>query len=380
MYSIEYLTIKNINRDIVGICDNFSSVIWESVYNGVGVFEIYAEATEQNKEILAQNNFVTRADRPRDVGIIENVIYEYDMADALMIKATGRFAKSILDRRIIYNLVQVYIIDNYYMAKPVVMTGKVELICRSLLNSCIINPTDQNRKISFVKLGALRNLPAYVINEDGSSQTTYGNLLEITDGFLKDVNYSAYMSLADDGNLYYNVFAGVDRTATIIFSQDFDNLIKSNYQKNNQTLKTIGLIGGSGEGTDRKYTFYNAVANQTGINRREVFIDGSSIKQETGEQDDEGDPIYFSASEYKPMLQSFAKTEIKNKYTILESYTGEIDITANDYKLGVDYNVGDIVRLQDKVLNIALNQRIYKATEVQDSNGYNVTISFDSGQ
>ena len=149
MYSIEDLTIRDQNRDIIGICDNFSSVIWESVYFGVGVFEIYAEATEQNKQILKEDYFVTRADRPRDVGIIENIIYEYDMAGALMIKATGRFAKSILDRRLIYNLVQVYIIENYYMAKPVVMTGKVEAICRSLVNSCMINPTDQNRKISF---------------------------------------------------------------------------------------------------------------------------------------------------------------------------------------------------------------------------------------
>lgn len=377
MYSIEYLTIKNQNRDIAGICDNFSSVIWEPVYNGVGVFEIYAAATEQNKEILKEDYFVSRADRPRDVGIIENILYEYDMSGALMIKATGRFAKSILDRRLIYDILQYPGTPHLYRARPVVMTGKVEVVCRNLVNKCIINPTDTNRKINFVKLGALQNLPAYITNVDESSQTTYGNLLDITDGFLNDVNYSAYISLDDDGNLIYNVFAGADKTETIIFSQDFDNLIKSSYQKNKQAFKTFGLVGGSGTGTARLYSDFESVSNQTGINRRETFIDGSSISREY-ENNDQTE--YYSGATYRGMLQQFAKTELKNKYIIVENYTGEIDITANDYKLGVDYNVGDIVRLQDKVLNIALNQRIYKATEVQDENGYKITISFDPGQ
>lgn len=372
---IEYVIVRAANtRRAIGVIDNFTSIIWESVYFGVGTFEIYAPMTKQNLYSLLIGNYVTRNNRPRDVGIIENVNTEYDNNGALMIIASGRFAKSILDRRLIYKDFQFPYTDLYRLT-PVVFTGKCEVACRNAVDFNIINPTDRNRKIDFIKLGQLKNLPGYITNADGSSQTTYGNLLEITDGFLKDCNYSAYMSLDENGNLLYNVYEGVDRSATIRFSQELDNLIKSNYNRNEQGYKNFCLIGGSGEGLTRLYSKYTPISNNAGINRREIFVDANDISREY--TDDNNETHEYTAPVYASMLQTKGKTDLKN-HAFIETYNGEIDITANNYVLGVDYNVGDIVYLQDNVLNYNQQQRIYKATEVQDENGYNITISFDS--
>ena len=46
--AIEYVEIRDESRNIVGIIDTAQSIIWHSVYNGVGDFEIYAQATEKH--------------------------------------------------------------------------------------------------------------------------------------------------------------------------------------------------------------------------------------------------------------------------------------------------------------------------------------------
>lgn len=38
---IEYLEVRNSNREIIGILDDFQSVIWETSYYSTGAFEVY---------------------------------------------------------------------------------------------------------------------------------------------------------------------------------------------------------------------------------------------------------------------------------------------------------------------------------------------------
>lgn len=60
---IDYVEIRSgISRKLIGIVDTAKSLIWETVYYGVGSFEIYVEATEKNIELLSVGNLVTRID------------------------------------------------------------------------------------------------------------------------------------------------------------------------------------------------------------------------------------------------------------------------------------------------------------------------------
>ena len=42
--AIEYVEIRNTNAEVIGIIDAAQSIIWHSVYFGVGDFEIYTKA------------------------------------------------------------------------------------------------------------------------------------------------------------------------------------------------------------------------------------------------------------------------------------------------------------------------------------------------
>ena len=70
--SIEYVEIRDESTTLRGIVDTAQSIIWHSVYFGVGDFEIYVKASPELVELLQVGNLVTRPD-DLEVGIIDTL-------------------------------------------------------------------------------------------------------------------------------------------------------------------------------------------------------------------------------------------------------------------------------------------------------------------
>ena len=371
--AIDFLEIRDKSRAVVGIMDTAKSVIWNIEYYGVGDFEIYTPFTAESSALLVVGNYVTRQNE-RNVGIIERVNVTYNEIDGRMIVATGTFAKSLLARRLIYNL-------SGKSISPVEIRGNVENSVRGLVNSNIIAAKDEARNVDFIELGDLSGLSAVIVDKNGNAtqkQTSYSNLREYTDEVLQEVKAGAYMAIdRATQKLRYTVFAGADRSASntagndpLIFSQDFDNLISTDYEYDETTHKNTALIGGAGEGTER---YFELLTDGTrGIDRKEVFVDASD--QSRTYKDGETD-IEYSADVYSQMIISKAKQEL-TQYEAFEAMSGSMDIANSGLTFGVDYYVGDIITVQDVGIGKYMNARIIKATEVQDDNGYNISVEF----
>ena len=372
---IEYVEIRNANRDLIGIIDNAESIIWESAFYGTGQFEIYVQVTSLTVQLLQVGNYVTR---PNDVnvGIIENLNITWTQESGRMIIASGRFAKSLLDRRLIYRLTGTSI-------QPTTSSGLVEVAVRKLVNDNIIASTIAARNIPFIRLGTLQNIKKRILSEtgeDGRVQTSYGGLLEHTDSLLQEYFLGAYMSLdRNTKNLLYNVIEGKDLSignaagnAPIIFSQDFDNLLSSDYQYQTAALKTTALIGGAGEGTERFCVMIGDA--ESGLSRREVFVDASSQSKTYKEEGAEEEKTYTDA-EYSDLLKAHGQQNIA-QLQIVETFNGDVDVMNSDKVFGKDFWIGDIITIQDTQLSAYINTRILTATEVQDANGYKLAISY----
>lgn len=369
--AIEYVEIRDESRNIVGIIDTAQSIIWHSVYNGVGDFEIYAQATEKHIGLLVAGNYVTRLDNA-EIGIIEHIAVSFDVQSGRMITATGRFAKSILDRRHIYNL-------SGKTNKATVFSGNVEAAARKLVSDNAISCSfDERRNIPILELGELANLPDIIVDENGnaaSKQVSYDNLLTYTDSLLAEYKQAAMVVLDDDSKqLQYIVYKGADRSTDnadgnepIIFSQEFDNLNESEYTYDTTQEKTAALIGGEGDGIDR---FYSLIAGEeNGLARRETWVDASSVSMKYKDEQDE-EKTYTDA-EYKQMLDTLAKQELAPLVRI-ETFSGSIDITDGQFILNKDFALGDIVTVQDNLIGKYINARVYETLETQDENGYTV--------
>jgi hypothetical protein len=374
---IEYVEIRNAATDLIGYIDTAQSIIWHSVYFGVGDFEIYTKATPQALALLKRLNYVTRPNEI-EIGIIESVRVVNDKINGKMITAAGRFAKSILAHRIIYNL-------SGTVNKATVLRGNVETNIRKVVtNNAISCPFDNKRNISILELGAAAGLPAIIVDENGEAtqkQVSYDNLLEYTDKVLQEYGLAATVILdAERKKLQYIVYAGIDRSVDnktdalpVIFSQEFDNLISSEYAYNTTPFKNTALIGGEGEGTARFYALLAGGAQ--GLTRREIFVDAASISK-TYKDENEVEHTYTNA-EYAAVLKQQGKKELA-PLKVEESFFGVLDIINGNYVYNRDFFLGDIVTIQDNELQKYINARITEVTEVQDENGYTVEAIYQS--
>jgi hypothetical protein len=372
---IDQVYIRNQNRAVIGIIDAAESIIWEQQYYDTGNFEVYCHASSINQQLLQLGNYVTRTDN-ENIGIIESVEIKFEVENGLMITASGRFAKSILDRRLIYNI-------SGHTIYPIVFSGNLETAVRNLVSSNIINATDSSRNINFIELGTVAGITDIITSNTGESadkQTSYANLLSYTDNLLREYHHGAKMILDESTKkLQYAVYTGMNRSNgntdgnnPIVFSQDFDNLISSDYQISNMEWKNAALIGGQGEGTER-FCVLMVDSTQTGINRREVFIDSSSQSKTYKNNSDQ--EVEYTDSEYTQLLITDAMQKI-SEFKEIESFSGEIDITNSIYKFNRDFYLGDLVTIQDNQIGVYQTVRIIKATEVQDDNGYILSVEF----
>lgn len=391
---IDYIEARDKDsREVIGIVDTAKSIIWKSLYYGVGEFEIYVSATLANVEMLAENNYVTRPDND-ECGIIEHVEITDNSQDGKMIVASGRFIKSILDRRIIFTPILSGTGNNYiWNCKSSILRGNVETAVRKLIYDNAINAIGERSAV-----GSYRNIPEIywtdsdisgitdiiiTVSDDGEitkadKQVTYKNLLEYTDGVLQEYQCGAKMWLDIDlFKFRYKAYKGIDRSRDntdgnepLIFSKDFDNLISSNYITDNSAYKTTALIAGDGEGEDRKCAFMNAWVE--GLERRETFVDANNMSSTYNEGDEEKT---YTNEEYRKQLETQGRQTLAELQKI-ETFDGEIDLTNSNLVYGTDYNLGDMITVEDKDIGKYINARIISVTEVQDDNGYNIDIEY----
>lgn len=381
---IDYVEIRNKSFELIGIIDTAKSIIWKSSYYGVGEFEVYCSV--EYLDFLQPDFYITRPNN-FEIGIIEHIDDSEAIEEGEMIVASGRFAKSIFDRRITYKRTYIEGEGLNYIRRfePYILRGNVEIAVRGLVNACLGSSATPERQISEIYLyeGDLSNLPDNIVVDDGSGkliaaekQTTYDNLLEYTNTILQEYEMGSYLYLDKSLNkLRFKIYKGINRSIEqteneqLIFSRDFDNLTSSNYQFDSTNLKTCAYLGGEGEGIDRKCSYVTDY--QTGINRRETFLDVSSISSTY--KDDEDVEQTYSNEEYRKMLESQGRQQLA-EYKAVETLEGDIDLTNSSLRYGVDFNLGDIITIWKNQKYI--NARILTITEVEDDNGYKIDIEY----
>ena len=374
---IDYVEIRDAETELIGIIDTAKSVIWRSVYYGVGDFEVYVQATQNTRELLSVGNYVTRPDN-NEIGIIEKVEIKSDKFDGLMITASGRFAKSILDRRLIYNL-------SGTSNTATILRGNVEAQVRKIVEENAISCAfDSRRNIPLLELGALANIPLIIVDESGNAaqkQVSYGNLLEYSDAVLQEYELSARVTLdAERKKLQYSVFSGEDRSeenesgnAPVIFSEGYDNLKDSAYIIDKTSCKNAALVGGEGEGTARFYSL--SAGSETGLARREVWVDASSTQKKY--KDAGGAEQTYPYDVYRGFLIERGRQSLSALKPV-EAFGGSLDVTSGNFVFNRDFFLGDVVTVESERIGVYKRVRIISVAEVQDENGYTVAVEYQN--
>lgn len=352
------LLIMDENFAGVSTLDIFESLIWTDRYYACGDFEIYIPCSEKMLSTLKQDMYLYLRESEH-VMIIEDIQIDTDVEDGAHLTVTGRSLESILDRRVIWNLTT--------------LSGGLQAGIKQLLNENAISPSDPARQIP--NLIFEDSTDTKITNLSLNAQYYGENLYDVICEVCESNEIGFKITLNESNQMVFSLYAGTDRSYEqtenpyVIFSPGFDNLLNSNYISSKKTLKTVTMITGEGEGSDKK----KAVAEcsngaGSGLNRREMHTDASGISQTDGENT-------ISDEAYTALLQRQGIDELAQN-TRTESFEGEVS-SGRTYTYGTDYFMGDIVQNVNE-FNIEATSRVTEYIMSQDESGIERYPTFTS--
>lgn len=333
----------------LGIVDTASSIIWANRFRQCGDFEIYVSMSADLAELLQEDRLVVRPDDDM-VGIIEKVNVATDEENGDFILVSGRCARSILDRRIVWSQTS--------------LNTTVENVMRQLVTDAFIAPAMPERKYDKLVLAA-----AHGYTDKVRAQYTGTNVLEAIENLCASKNYGFTVTLVD-GKLVADFYKATDRSMSqninphVVFSEQYDNLTATTYSMDKTAYKSVALIAGEGEGSARRRAVVGRNVDQSGLHRREVYVDARDISSNEGEISDE---------EYTAQLEERGDTALAEA-PVVQSLEGTIEPRQmHEYKK--DYFLGDIVTVFNKY-DMQVDTQVLEVVEVWDENGYTCTPTF----
>lgn len=357
---LPYIEILDKNSRQVTYIIEPNEVWLEQCYYTVGEFEVYTRATEEALAALVVGNYVKIPNKPY-LWLIEAVEYSFSTDKGRMISATGREAKAILEKRIIANT----------------NTLSTDLIAS--VNKLVMLHAGSNALPSR-QIKGLTVAESSVVQTADTTQVSYENLLSFTDEVLKAYGIGAKLTI-DGTNLVYTIYRGEDKHESIIFSQSYDNLLSCSYKKDVTNKKSVAYIGGTGEGKDRVISTYNADTSSAYIDRAEIFIDAKDIATKYDDENGTQQELDLTNSADLEIYEGWLEERGKEKlaeYIPTEAFSGEIDTNNSLYEYGVDYGLGDIVRVQDEYFDFYTDARIIKHTISQNTERYSENIEYEN--
>lgn len=255
----------NQNFERIALIDVYTSLIWNNSFFEAGEFELYLPAHSELLDILNVGNYIVRSDDDM-IGIIEKIELETSAEDGNYLIISGHDVKIILNRRIIWETIN--------------FDGTIENYIRKIINDNIINPVDSARTFTNTDGQKCVELGAVVGYDDGiQEQCSYANVGEKIQAICEANGYGIKCIL-NNKKIQFNIVKGADNG--VIFSDKFDNLATTKYLKDTSDIVTTALIGGEGEGAQRKKTTAGA---GNSFARCEVFVDAADIASETSEDE-----------------------------------------------------------------------------------------------
>ncbi|MGL5713674.1 MAG: Gp37-like protein [Paraclostridium sp.] len=340
---MDKVNIRIFDKDInfVGEVDKYTSLFFIRKWSTYGEFEFHVE--KMNNELFKLGNIIMINNDSKISGVIEHIEDNEEEHKNVIIKGFS----------LLYYLSEKITVPPVNYAYDTFNT-QIENIITSLVNTNVINPVDELRKIPL-----LENKTSKGRGDKIHFQTRYKNLEEELFKLSKHSGLGLEIWLDyKNKKLIFEVLEGIDRSYTqqsmspVYFSKKFDNIIKRNYIKSNIGYKNTAYVAGQGEGAERELVIVNN--SNSGIDRRETFIDARDIA--------EGENI---------SLEDRGKIKLSESNQIK---TFECEVCSRGYRK--DWDLGDIITITDPELNITVDYRIVEVKEIYEENGFKVETTF----
>lgn len=318
----------NRSLELIGVIDDYESLIWTKRYNDVGDFVMVIPKDYQSNPLKA---------RMVDKGLFltiegSDIVMRIDdkkpntESDASNIIVSGESAESILKQRFTIELEDV---DEY-----------IETVVYDVLAANISAPTDPARHISIFK----DTYPARVYSDQVEAQLAIDSVYNIITPILQ-TNYMGFKIVKEGQKLACRVFKGTDRSSAqevhpvVMFSDNYDNVISSSFYTSVKGFVNVVQVIGDDEVHDQVSVWAdgNDVDEEgtkpTGLDRFE------GVLQEIVERDN--DTPSLNDAQVLAIVDTKGR-EYLTDHKAVDVFDGDFDIQG-PFEYGVDFFMGDIV-------------------------------------
>lgn len=252
-----------LNKDLVRIdvIDSYKSLIWANRYGKVGDCELYVPATKKAFNTLKKGYYLLRDDDEM-ICQIKKVELDTDAENGNYLIVTGYDCKRFLDQRVMWGTRN--------------CDGNVEDFIRSFVNQGLGDPSlsaRQLKKANGQRLFYLGNKANF--KEVTQEQVSYANIGEKVREYCAKYEWGYKVVLSDDA-LYFLLYKGTDRSDSVIFSDEYENLITTKYVEDDTNIGNVTLVAGEGEGSERSR---NVSGYAEGLDRYELYVDARDLSK-----------------------------------------------------------------------------------------------------
>ena len=342
-----------LNRDLKllrGI-EVYTSVIWTERYYEPGEFELYMPASQEDmkffRECAEKHYYIIPSEFKYRTSISCMIINHvkldmpFDSADHIII--TGRSLGYILHSRIAQG--------------QTILNGNLEDVIRDMVTDNAISPEDPGRAIPKLVLGSKSNKIHDLVNAEATGafiDEAITNICKVyKTGWDVRLNY-------DKKSFVFTMFKGVDRSYSqtepelsdrnpyVVFSPEFDNLIKTTYDMDTSNYRNIIYVESEYNEYDDstktlKKNIYDISATlpsrsryPKGLDRFEMFASSNAASSSPKDEHEEPDINVMNS-----LMKAEGKAKLKD-YDSKTDMTGEVAPNLN-FKLDEHYFIGDLV-------------------------------------
>ena len=266
------MTVKILDSSLAfkGEIDNFESFFVSLVHGGMSSAQLTIGTNKNNVDLLTKGAYIYAGDDKKHLFIITENPKQYGKGGSIT-KVVAYDVFWILGGRL----------SNTGTTALSYSSKSVEYIIKDLIDKAVINPSDANRDISTISI-AVNNDKGSTIN--ATVNQTYldediKQLLAI-DGLGLCGEYDS-----ETPEISIDVYEGDDRSvgngdgnSPVIFDVKFDNILSGEEKDSMTFVRNYAYIGGVSDAGARVIEEYGT---ETGINRREMFVDGGDTDDET---------------------------------------------------------------------------------------------------
>ena len=352
------------NMDILGEIDDYESMFFTRSWHGIGSIELRINRYKKYADTLLKNNLILVGRDLNKVFIIKHREIELDsdgkITENWLIK--GYALKSIVAQRL-----TIPPSHTAYDNK----SGSYETVMKHYVNNHLVNPVDIKRKITNLIIAPDQQRGGYI-----SYSSRFKNVAEeqSTLSLSSGLGWDVLLDL-DNKRFVFDVFAGRDLTQSqssnppVIFSPQFDSIETMSFAQSELNYKNVAYVAGLGEGVERRVV---EIGDFAGLDRHELFIDARDV----AETDDEGNPI-----PEEQIIQSLIdRGQQKLKEMMQEEYLEGQILTKSPFVYEKDYDLGDIVTIQNLDWGVTLDARITEIKEIYEPSGFKLEATFGNNK